>query len=300
MIYIYTENFIFIGKAKTIVKKLLGRGARGPQAVLNSLLRGLKELGTEYRLDEPIKAPVAVAYVLSGAKTLRWAIQQKKAGRIKKLVAGPNIVVFPGDDGAILTDSAIDVVVVPSEWVKEKYELLAPHLRSKIKIWPAGVKIPDLPREEKIWDFLIYNKAGRSPLLKDIERHLADQHFKVNIFEYGKFSQSDYFQALGRSRYEIYLSPSESQGLAMFEAWARGVPTLVWDRGFYEYRGFKLARRGIACPYLNQQTGNSFKDFTDFKEALPKFVDASYAPRAYIEQNFTNKICASRYLELAA
>src|ERR1700722_2640793 len=102
MLYLYTENLFALNKIKDFIKKLLHRQNRGPQAVFVSLAEGLRELGKDFFVNQKIAAPIEIACVLSGAKTLKWAVSQKQKGNIKKIIAGPNIVVFPEDEDGVL------------------------------------------------------------------------------------------------------------------------------------------------------------------------------------------------------
>lgn len=297
MLYLYTENLFAANKAKYVVKKLLGRQNRGPMTVFGSLEAGLRERGESFCVNQKIVSPIEAACVVSGAKTLKWAVSRKRNAKIKKIIAGPNIVVFPSDEGGILRDPLVDVIIVPSQWVKELYCLLAPELSGKIRIWPAGVALPQLALREKDLDFLIYDKTRQSPLCRQIVDALRDRNYRFKILSYGNFRQKDYFGLLERCKYEIYLSVSESQGLAMFEAWARNVPTFVWEAGRYEKQGVKLTGQ-ISSPYLSPRAGLSFKDSEDFKNKLGGLLKMEFLPRRYVEENFTDKICAQKYLDI--
>lgn len=297
MVYLFTETFNFGSRVKRHLKKILGREIRGPQAVERSLITGLKDLSVLFNVNTTLEKPILTAGVLSNAQTLRWAIKEKTKGNIKYIVAGPNIAISPNDDNAIWRDPALDSIIVPSEWVKKHYIQEAPELEKKIRIWPAGVALPKALKSEKKYDFLVYNKINKDILNLSIVRHLRNKGFKVVELNYGTFKQKDYFNLLEQSKYEIYLSESESQGLGMFEAWARNVPTFVWDRGFWETATYRF--EGVtASPYLSDKSGMRFKDFEDFKQKIGIFINGMYSPKQYIQENFTNEISAQRYLEI--
>jgi hypothetical protein len=295
-IFLYTENFFLFPKFKSSVKFLLGQDTRGPKAVLESLCKGLTEAGVEYEVNLKFKKAEHVC-VLSGVSTLRWAIKQKKIGKVKSIVAGPNLVISTKDEKEILLDPAIDAIIVPSQWVYDFYSKESPQITSKLRIWPAGVTIPASKPSQKYIDFLVYNKLGNENLSDQIVSELQKKNYKVRVFNYGKFEQQEYFKALEASRFEIYLSRSESQGLAMFEAWARGVPTLAWEKGLWELNGIKVTGK-ISAPYLNSECGDSFLDFNDFLKVLPKFFSTGYDPKSYVERLFSNKVCAEKYLKI--
>jgi hypothetical protein len=296
-VYLYTENLFLYSKIKNIIKILLGKN-RGPQAVYYSLTTGLKDLRQEFSVNEKLSAQLDVACVVSGVKTLKYAILQKNKGLIRKIIAGPNIIVSPEDSGGILKSALIDKVVVPSNWVKDYYISKAPELLNKIYVWPSGVDVPNEEKVKKEYDFLIYNKITKDTSFYDqIYKYLIEQGFKVRTLVYGSFKQEEYFEALKKAKYLIYLSKSESQGLAMFEAWARNVPTFVWERGFMEYKNDRF-EGNTATPYLTEESGMSFKDFTEFQQKLNSFISYSFTPRKYIEDNFNLKSSAQKYLDI--
>jgi hypothetical protein len=297
VVYIYTENFFLKNRLKNRAKVFLGGLLGGPKAVERNLILGLKELGEEVLVNKKIGKPIPAIGVISGERTLKWAIAQKQKGKIKKIVTGPNIAVFPRDHGGVLLNPLIDAITVPSQWSKDLYVKLAPELAKKIILWPVGVAVPPQSRANKIFDFLVFDKIGDNPLRAEIEGYLKSQNRSYRVLVYGKFRQEEYFNLLEQSRFEIYLSESESQGLAMFEAWARDVPTLVWERGYFEYRGQRL-EANAASPHLVPQAGMRFKNFSEFKDVLAKFEQAEYSPREYIINNFSNRICSGNYLKI--
>jgi hypothetical protein len=295
-LFIYNHDLFFLGRIKSALKRLVGK-VGGPEMVERNLILGLLELNQEYSLNNP--QPKNVVCVLSGVKTLKWAIEQKKLGKVQKIIAGPNMVVIPEQAEGILRHPFIDKVIVPSQWVKDVYAKLAPELEPKIYIWPAGVDLPEVENINKDIDFLVFNKLPKSNNLPvQIREYLLKQNKKYKEITYGTFRRSEYLNLLRRSKFLIYLSESESQGLAMFEAWAYNVTTLVWDRGYMQFGQFTWTGN-TSSPYLVKETGIFFKDFNDFKvQAVEAEVSQSFTPRKYIEQNFTNKLAAENYLKI--
>jgi hypothetical protein len=297
MLYLYTEDFFWQSRCKNFFKKILKKNQRGPLAVSQSLLNGFAELGAGCALNQTSQKPIETAGVLSGTKTLRWAIGQKKKGLIRKIIAGPNIVINPNDEGGILLDSMIDKVLAPSAWVKEYYTIAAPGLFNKICIWPAGLDLPAEKNSNKDFDFLVYNKIGRNDMFLSVVQFLKQNNYSYSVLEYGKFKQEEYFKLLEKSKFEIYLSNSESQGLAMFEAWVRNVPTFIYERGCYENGNIKILGN-VSAPYLSEAAGSKFKSIEDFKTGFNEFIYSKFQPREYIQNNFTDKICAQKYLSI--
>jgi glycosyltransferase involved in cell wall biosynthesis len=296
MVNIFTENFFLAGKSKNFLKGIFGVEARGPKGVFRSLADGLKILGVPFVVNQPINSPVSAACILSDARVLKWAIRQKEKGMVKKLVVGPNVVVTPNDYDNLIQHSAIDLIVEPSEWVKDLYIQLAPALSHKLVVWAAGVKMPSTIGE-KTCDFVVLNKMPNRGLLNKILQHLENNRLSFKLLEYGTFDQKRYFSLLGKSKYLIYLSNSESQGLALAEAWAHNVPSFVFESGEYDSHGARVKGK-VSAPYLNTETGMSFKDYSEFLVGLEEFMKKNFSPRKYAEENLTDAICAQKYLNL--
>lgn len=279
----------------------------GPQTVLNSLIRGFNELGVDYRFN-PKSGEIgreAVVGVLSNVKALKWAIEAKKAGKIKKIIAGPNLVILPADAGGIMLDENIDLILAPSGWVRDFWISVAPELGPKIKIWAAGIKDSGVVAKpphaiEAIPECLVYQKNADRSLLGAVIGILKNRNIDFKIINYGRYKKSDYFKILKRVEFMIYLSKSESQGLALCEAWMRNVPTLVWNRGFMEWKSYRWEAENISAPYLVDDCGMFFKGEKDLAGKLGIFLEKlkEFRPREYAMNNFTDKICAQKYLEI--
>lgn len=293
-LFIFTEEYRLIGKIKYLVKKILGRNVRGPAGVANSLIRGLKELQEPFKVNKQHANGTAI--VLSGVKVLKDLILAKQRGEIDKLIAGPNIVVSPDDADRIMHSPEIDNILVPSQWVKDFYAVVSPNLLDKVFIWPSGVEIP-AEHTEKKYDFLIYNKLAKESIFSEIVNSLNSSGFSYQVIEYGKFQQKDYFALLNQSRFLIYLSRSESQGLAMFEAWARNIPTLVWEPGFVVSRGIRI-NGFTSSPYLTESLGLRFKDISEFNNQVSGLQLGNFSPREYTLNHYTDSYSAKKLLEL--
>ena len=289
---IYTESFFPKNRFKRLIKIVLGRNVRGPKQVERSLLAGLQELEYPYSYNQAALDKTAVTCVLNGVETLAWATDQKEKGNLKKIVAGPNISILPHSDEGVLLNPNIDALITPCLWVQKAYEQDAPELKGKVFVWPAGVTVPPLTESPKTLDFLIYNKQKDNSLAEEITQNLQAQNFRVATITYGSFDQRDYFSILDKSRALIYLGHTESQGLAMFEAWARKVPTLVY--GHHDPTGTIAS----PSPYLTEASGMFFQGVDELKSLAEQFLQTKFTPRNYIEQNFTHKKSAEKYLAI--
>lgn len=286
------------------IKKVLfpGIDRRGPFAVQNSLLKGLDLLKVDYRFNPPKKDISEIVCVLAGVRPLKWAIKNKQKGNIKKIIAGPNIVVTPEEANGILLNDMIDIVITPSEWVKDFYSSFKKDFNKKIKIWAAGVDTDYFKPNEnmsKNIGFLVYVKSKNNKLLTFILPELIKRGITYSILYYGKYERNHYLDMLRKSRYMIYLNESESQGIALHEAWSCDVPTLVWDRGFFQYKKYEWHGKTNA-PYLIEDCGIRFRGESDFSSKLSEFLEKTnnYEPRRHALENFSLIKSAQNYMAL--
>ncbi len=292
-----TERPGFWGCAKYWFKKMDPR-IRGPRMVAKSLLRGLSELGVIHKVN-PIRVPRgATVGVLSGVRALEWAIEAKKAGMINKLIAGPNIA-MPGEHGGIIFNKDIDIFLTPSTWIKDWLISLKPERINAFRVWSAGVETAPITKlsagRETI---IVYKKRCPTALFERIIAELQKRKLPYKVITYGTYNRRAYLRALNMAKGLIFLSESESQGIAIHEAWMMDVPTLVWDRrlfkaGDYEWMGASSA------PYLSDEVGVEFKDEQELSTKLDSFLQKldTFRPRAYHLENFTDVKAAEEYLK---
>lgn len=299
MLIIYTEELFFKGRLKRFVKKILGREMRGPVAVERSLRQGLSELGTEFQMNDSNPKPGDIACVLNGVKTLHWVLDKKRADAIAKIVAGPNIVVTPEDHGKLILSPLIDAYIVPAQWSIDWWVGMEPEFREKLKLWPAGVQ--DLgTMQNPQGHCLVYKKNIPEQLFTGILKVLGEKNLKYRVFKYGHFTHEEYMNELRGVSYMLYLSEHESQGLALHEAWMGNVPTLVWNRGGFTYKGDFIAMENVAAPYLTGESGMEFRNAEDFEKVFSEFLEKlpKFTARQYSLENFTDKKAAEKLISI--
>ncbi len=300
MIYLFTENFLLKVQAKNFVKKIFNKKAAGPEMVFKGLCEGLDELGVKYSVNVIPESGSHTACVVNGAETLAWALEQKTRGKFSKILAGPNIA-MPADYGGIIFDKRIDALLVPCAWAADFCASYNPSFAAKIKIWAAGVKT--FKAESKPKSFrkkcFIYYKNKNTGLLRRVCQELALKEVSYTVIEYGKYTHEKYFQALSESDFGVFLTDSESQGLAIHEAWMMNVPTLVWAGGHMVYKSYEW-KASSSAPYLVPSCGMFFSSTQGFGDSLNSFLKGlqEFSPKSYHLENFTLKVCAQKYLDI--
>jgi hypothetical protein len=294
----------------TTVKALRPRPKpRGPESVAASLARGLGTLGLSFELNPRRFGREGVVGVLADLGALEQAVDWRRRDGRRRLVAGPNLVVLPSDARSLMTAPEIDLCVVPSEWVKQLYEDDAPELRGRIAVWPAGVDpqywLPVVAPTAGPRRALVYVKqlAGHLNVSNDDVRAavavLTRAGFAATTLHYGEFDHRDYLGLLQGVEVLVFFSPTESQGLALVEAWATDVPTLVWAQGQLEYKGRRYTTS--SAPYLSPQTGETFVDAAGLEQLVAgwELLRRQFAPRDWVLDQMTDARCAQAYWDLA-
>lgn len=301
------------GMLKTMLKRTSPlKNVGGPLSLERYLLKGLEQIAQPYRLNPHTSNVTPYVGILRSIQALKWAIKMKRRGKIRRLIAGPTVVSVPVEHNRIIESPLIDCVIVPSNWVKDLFCSLSPSLRPRLRVWASGVDEeywkPEAKKSQNVeYDFLIYHKDWREfrpppSLLTALLSELRKNHFTYYILKYKQFTE-DYRALLNKSRYMVYLSEQETQGLALFEAWACDVPTLVWDRRYWEWkvenRTYEWAGASSA-PYLTEECGLSFKDEHELPDKLMQFLSKSenYTPRKFILDNYTLALAARKYVSI--
>jgi len=277
---------------------------RGHASVTRSLVEGAAKAGLCVRYNpRSLEGVSDVVVVLSGIPALKQMIRLKRKGFIKHLIAGPNLVVYPTDNGGIIASPEIDLCITPSEGICSLYVQKNHRLAGRCVPWAAGV-------DEEYWSpsagdrrdrILIYAKRNKGPII-DIEvfkRYLLAKGYKVVVIEYGKYSASEFRNELRRAKLMVGFSRHESQGIAWAEAWSVNVPTILWESRFARYRGERMY--GEVAPYLTEDTGVHFRDLSDFSIKIEKWeAGQGFRPREWVLENMTDVVCARRLFEIAS
>jgi glycosyltransferase involved in cell wall biosynthesis len=279
---------------------------RGPASVRDNLILGLERINFPFQLSPVPEIVSEHVGVLSDPQVaLPWAIQAKREGKISKLIAGPNLVVLPEMNDKIICSEEIDDVVVPSDIVKNLYIERAPELTDKIKVWPVGIDTDFWLPENKANAncLLVYEKILDEKdryIYEHVIKRLDERRQDYRVMHYGKFTREEYLGALQAASAMIYLTEAESQGIAILEAWSTNIPTLVWDREYWEKDS--QCYPFSSAPYLTEQCGLKFKTIDDYCPAFEAFVSnlQKFRPREFALERFTVEKTAMNYIELFA
>lgn len=275
-------------------------------AVTHSLCRGLTELGIPFNINpQSSHALASIVMVLGDPEALKQCIILKRLKKIKTLIVGPNVLASGDSEKNILAAPEIDYALQPSPWAVQGCLDTNPYLSAhKMYAWPAGVNAqvwsPSAEQHKKKY-VLVYRKTELECFCNTIEKILHAQGYTTRRITYGSYSPEQYLHLLNGAQFAVFISRSESQGLALAEAWAMDVPTLVWDPGELYYMG-RFYNPVSSCPYLSTATGMAFKGLKDFESALIEFAQkiCTFSPRIWVLENMTDRHCAQHLLQIIA
>jgi glycosyltransferase involved in cell wall biosynthesis len=297
------------------VVRFLVRGPSRPggsRRVFLNLKAGLDRIGVPYRVND-------FRYMRSHQEELVCLIGQphllRQFPHHTPMMFGTALYNHPVDDEFLPRRHAIRQLLVPSEWVRRMFAKSWPNM---VSVWPVGI---DTDRwspstdSRKTVDVLVYEKLFRDrerfglelvePMMMALRRH----GLSIEYLRYGSYHESELLALSRSARAMIYLSPHETQGIALEQMMAANVPVLAWDPGG-DWQSLEYLLRGVrfgpvtTVPYWDERCGVTFTGAADFGDAFARFwrgiETGSFAPRQLIlDKGLTLERAAEAYVALA-
>jgi len=271
-------------------------------AVTRSVCDGVRKIKIPFNVNPSRLEEVGdVVWVLTNDEALLQCITLKKSGRISILLAGPNFVVLPHESNRLVTNEVIDGLLLPSAAVKQVYVMDEPSLASHTYVCCTGVDV-DFWHPAKInkdsKNVLVYWKTESEDFCITVENLLKKYDWIPRRIRYGSYNLTGYKQLLNECRFAVFMSKSESQGLALAECWAMDVPTLCWNPWNWEYKGKKMPLP--SCPFLNPMIGQEWYTLDELNLLL---IDMErrlqwYNPRAWVCDHMSDEAAAYQLLNV--
>ncbi len=270
------------------------------QAVYDSIVNGLSLIEAKFNCDPKSKRKLNPhVLVLANNEPVSQMLKFREEKRIQKMFMGPNFV-FDSTTMNIQRMDFCDKWIVPSLWTKKEIGEMHPSMAEKISIWKVGVNTeywnPNNREKKRI--AILYDKYDSKTLTHSIDELLKFYGWEVKLIKYGEYTQSNYKSALEDASIAIFISPSESQGIALAEAWSMNVPTFVWDnRGVFTFNHFYKSN---SAPYLNPNVGRRWKNLSELENLLASVDEIlpQVAPRKWVLRNMSDEISALDLLML--
>jgi len=282
------------------------RSSRGPGMVYKNLRKGLEAIGAEVA-DYPIKSIGDWEdYLVCLSNPAPWEME----GGLLECELNPSSISLLGPNNWEIpnahTASKYSNFLVPSQWVKDLY-LTFPFMEDKnIHVWPVGIDTEEWPltkSSEKVGDCLIYFK-GREERIKDAAVELCvDKRLSWGGLVYGSYAEEALHDAVNQCRFAILVTKTESQGIAVQQILASGLPCFVFEKECWDDRDDGVSCPGSAVPYWDERCGVKVREDAsreEIYEAFTYFLENldSFDPRAFIEENLTLELCAQKFIDI--
>jgi hypothetical protein len=226
---------------------------RGPKVGINSTYKSIEEFDLVRRynpnwIGEKIWIP---------AGSLNRASQLPHVpSNGCQIIYGPNIHVEDVANKPYLDHKGV-TFLVPCDWVVKATEKYLP--QANIVVFPYGIEIPKLDVFDKGEEIVVYIKNEKNQSVLEKEVQIIDDFARSNgliikLFEYGQYRKSRFLDSLKTAKFAVWLGQTESQGIALMEAWSYDVPTLVRRRDSWLDSDGEVFR-AEAAPYLNSRRG---------------------------------------------
>ena len=286
----------------TFLTKPVGYGvSEAHWAVAHSVIRGLKKAACDYNVNPDIVAEVKENVVITANHhAALQAYEWKKENRIKTLMVGPNFA--PSTENFFIAWPLVTCYLGNSEWYEANLRRINPALENRICRWFAGVDENDWNPSTKFKDkqtnkVLMYHKTD-GQVVDEATILLQKYGYSVIRINYGGYKPEYFKKALQECKFAVFVSQSETQGIALAEAWSMDVPTLVWNpKTSHDWDGYTWIDTS-ACPYMNPMVGLDWQEMDEFRRIVESFesLSQSFEPRRWVLLNMTDKISVEKLL----
>lgn len=156
--------------------------------------------------------------------------------------------------------------------------------KDSLCVIPTGIisekkllKMNTLARNDRC---LIYYKNREEEELQKVTEFLKNKNYAYDLFEYGKYSNSQLIRAAKNNKFCILLNSSESQGIAVQEIMSANIPLYVWNIS---------SKYDSSVPYFDERCGIATYNYDEFVNKFELFINTlnSYSPKQLILDKLT-------------
>lgn len=265
---------------------------RGPRKVIENLKKGLELIGIPYEENSDPR-PDSMIICLSSHDIMRSKF-------IKQMYIGPNICTLPIDNDVAMRQE-YKAFIVNSQWTYDAYKKWIPE--EKLRIWPVGIDtdlFSDKSSFEKEFDCLLYCKGRSSDDSAIAKGLLESRNQKFKEISYGGYSEEQFLELIGKSRYAFVVDGPESQGIAIEEMMSCNLPMFVWDVEFWADRGDAYKVVASSVPFWSEECGVKTSKIKNLKGSFDEFLKniESFTPRQFILRELTLEKQAKELVEI--
>jgi hypothetical protein len=255
-------------------------------------------------------APITI--LINEQGDVNWVVNRLRdhetiIGYIRNPLIGP--MVFNHSDA--LTQNPTENIVwntgkrfiIASDWFGKLVQLGLPFTSPRsLTIWPSGVDTdyftPDSIKKSQ--DYFIYFKSQNFKDLQLLHVCLFQKYFKFcgQTLTYYHYTPEMLRDAARKSRFCIFVSNTETQGLAALEILACDIPMFVLDCTTYTSEQFRFeGATSVTC--WDERCGMK-SSLQTIQDDLPKFLSCldTYKPREFVCSEYSFEAAGKRLREL--
>lgn len=280
-----------------------------PGKVVKNLIKGLDLLGYPYVINADLNSTKRL-WIHDDV----WALSYlgKLQSHVHPII-GPNLFSLPRNAWPDLNLEHIPYVM-PCQWITRLWGEF--WYRGKMYVWPVGIDTEIFCPENHLntrSEVLVYIKKRSKEDAKKVTNFLESNHISYRSIEYGAYRESDFLEALSRTRYVIWIGCPETQGIALEEVLACNIPVLVWDvKRLWDWfpsskrdeEAFTLEESQFtpvtSAEYFDDRCGMKVSSSEEVERAIG-FMErnlSQFSPREYILENLSLAWQARAFLEL--
>ena len=197
------------------------------------------------------------------------------------------------------------------KWNMGVYSEFSPSFVIPMKPFFFGISdsTPDFSEDEKTLDCVIYIKRRDPFHIIQVQEQLDKRQLTYEIFEYGSYDNTEYFNTLKRAKFCIWLGTHESQGFCFQETLVTNTPILLWDATsmYFEFtsEGRMEFEKWLGTKTLESTTANLWSDECGLRmddtcigDSIERMLElyTTFKPRSFILENASDKVCMNKIL----
>jgi hypothetical protein len=236
----------------------------------------------------------------------------------KPVLIGPNVAVTPSDLPRFRKHlHASTVFLFPSAWPMRAWQAVG-FKECELRVWSAGIESHPFNKRRRVAKdpnhLLIYFKHRDPKLLTRVINLVSTCGYTFDLYAYGHYKQKDYERDLLKAKCGIWIGGTESQGFALMEALASGLPLIVLDVNSLnenlidpsshlttKFSPIFVASGATSAPYFDKKCGLKISATQLNEEILNDFLNNIdiFDPAAYINDKHSLEHSAHHLVTIA-
>jgi len=228
------------------------------------------------------------------------------------IICGAVDVTFENRDD--LADPQVGFFIAPSTWVADalRGEKTFNYVEeARIRVLVSGVDVHFFKPSHEDYEkrrlgrpmAVVYVKNFAKPdLVSQVKNSLSARDWDVQQINYGSYNLAQFRDTLRLASAAVFLTATESQSIALAEAWSMDVPTFVYEANpAHPFRFYnRIWLQANEAPYLNNLCGFRWNDIQHMVDTITAERNSwPFRPRYYVLNTMTDAISVWNVLRAA-